>query len=218
MDDKENKEGFDQDWKANQAEGDSDDYGLPHIAYDPLEKEDDDYQGFMDNTGHESERYYDYEKRRGSPVLVVFLILFILGGIVFGVYWFQFRNTGSGTVVAPETYQLPTPVRPEIIEEPVIYEQFSVPEPVQSTGEFQVVSSPSSSYYIVVGSFIDDDLAMDHSKLLNSQGINTYLIEPINNNKFYRLAIGNFGTWGEAVENLDELKFNFGQDIWVLKF
>jgi hypothetical protein len=216
MDDKENLEGFEKDWKTNQTHDDSD-YGLPHIAYDPLEKDDLEYD--RDFIGQNLNRDL-YEERRRSPVLLIFMILFLVAGIVFGVYWFQFRDTGQGVVATPDSYQLPTPVRPDVVHEPVITEQFVVQEsePVSSMGVTLVVSSLSSSYYVVIGSFIDSDLAMDYSKQLNSQGMNTYLIEPVNNNKFYRLAVGNFGTWGEAADNLEGLKNNFGQDIWVLKY
>jgi hypothetical protein len=220
MEDNENGKGIGRDWEDNPKETDADDYGLPHVIYDPLDKDPNSIDNEL-NDHHDLNkgRYYEYEEKRGFHPLLFFLILFIIGGIAFGVYWFQFRDAGGKTIVTHDNYQLPTPVRPEIIDQPMIMEEIiPPPDPVSATGEMQLVSSRSGSYYVVVGSFIDDDLAMDYSNLLNSQGMNTYMIEPVNNNKFYRLAVGTFSSWGEAADNLDGLKDSFGHEIWVLKY
>lgn len=206
-----------QDWKSQYREDHaSEDFGLPDVSYDPVEKEESFGHDHQDAHG---ERYYDYEEKK-NPVagFIVGLIFLLL--IAGGVYWYFFLyNPGSETIETfPEqTFETtPEPIVPAVEEEPVIEEPVTPAEPVK--GSLFTISSASGSYYVVVGSFIDDDLAKDHSERLNVAGTNTFIIEPYANNRYYRLAVGNFDTWSQAAQKMQELKTTFGEEIWVLKY
>src|SRR5690606_6406986 len=150
-------------------------------------------------------------------LIVGIILLVLIGG---GLYWYFFmRNDKTEPVETfPEqTYQpveeTPEPAfeEPEVVEEPPV-------DPAPAKGSLFMITSASHSYYVVVGSFIDVDLAKDHSDRLNARGVNTFIIEPYSNNRFYRLAVGNFDTWGQAVQKMQELKSTFGEEIWILKY
>ena len=209
MEENENKD-TEQNWNSNE---DTDNYGLPNVPYDPIEKD----EPIYDHREEPRERYYEYEEKKGSQVLVVLIILLLLGGIGFGVYWFMFRDAQEEVIVQENSFELPTP-EPQVIEEPIVEYVEPEPEVVKTTGEFQAVGMSTGSYYVVVGSFIDDDLARDQSNRINKDGMDTYLIEPYNNNKFYRLAVGNFSSWNDAADKMEDLKSTFGHEIWVLKY
>ncbi len=211
MEENENKD-REQNWD-NTSHEDTDNYGLPNVPYDPIERDEPIYE----HREEPRERYYEYEEKKGSQVLVVLIILLLLGGIGFGVYWFMFRDAPEEVIVQENSFNLPTP-EPQVIEEPIVEYVEPEPEVIKTTGALQTVGMSSGSYYVVVGSFIDDDLARDQSNRINRDGMDTYLIEPYNNNKFYRLAVGNFSSWNDAADKMEDLKSNFGHDIWVLKY
>lgn len=212
----ENEQNKSQDWRERREDPASEDFGLPDVSYDPVENEE-------SSMGHDNQgaapKYYDYEEKKGSPIaglIVGILLLAIIGG---GLYWYFFmRNDKQEPVETfPEQTYQPAEELPAFEEpEPAVEEPAVNPEP--TIGSLFMISSASRSYYVVVGSFFDVDLARDHSGRLNAQGINTFIIEPYSNNRFYRLAVGNFDTWSQAVQSMRELKSTFGEEIWVLKY
>lgn len=86
------------------------------------------------------------------------------------------------------------------------------------TGTFEKVSSRTGNYYVIVASSLDEDLATDYAKRLTQQGYNTKLLAPTGNNKFHRVAVSDFGTWADAQQKADELKGEYGDNVWVVKF
>ncbi|MGK7393658.1 MAG: SPOR domain-containing protein [Candidatus Cyclobacteriaceae bacterium M3_2C_046] len=222
--------GWDSDYNRNKEENDADDFGLPDVSYDPMEKDqsEDDFKN--ENENYKEERYFSnpsYNENKGGSkagAIIAFLLVFL--GVLFAVYWFLFRDT-TEPVESTTTEVVQEPVEQPVIQEPEPQVQNTEPveEPVEETtpatpetGEMTTISSPTGRYYIVVGSFIDDDLAMDLGNQLAAKGMNSYLIEPSGDNKFYRLGLGNFDSWNQALNRLEDLKTTFDNEIWVLKF
>jgi len=85
-------------------------------------------------------------------------------------------------------------------------------------GTITEISERTGRYYVVIGSFIDDDLAKDYGNKLAVEGLNTSLISPFGTVKFYRLALASHESFAEAQGNADELKATYGEALWVLKF
>jgi len=85
-------------------------------------------------------------------------------------------------------------------------------------GEMSTISQRTGRYYVIIGSFIDDDIAKDYAGKLGQQGLSTSLIAPWGNRKFYRLAIADLGSFDEAQAKADELKPTYGEGLWVLKY
>ncbi|MEX0882327.1 MAG: SPOR domain-containing protein, partial [Cyclobacteriaceae bacterium] len=78
--------------------------------------------------------------------------------------------------------------------------------------------SDSPRYFVVVGSFIDSDLAKDYSDRLNERENSTFLIHPYGNGHFYRLSVGYFENWDSAVKEMESLRSSFEENLWVLKY
>lgn len=85
-------------------------------------------------------------------------------------------------------------------------------------GEINILTEPSGRYYVIIGSFIDDDLAMDYGKKLSTEGIVSVILSPVGSTKFHRLALSDHGSWNEAQEAANNLKSNYSDQLWVLKY
>ncbi len=86
------------------------------------------------------------------------------------------------------------------------------------TGMIEAISSRTGRYYVVVASAIDGDLAMDYAKELSESGQNVKIIEPYGRVKFYRVTINDQDTWNDAQDTANELKGQYGDGVWVIKY
>ncbi len=80
------------------------------------------------------------------------------------------------------------------------------------------INVPRGYYYVVVGSFIDGDLASDYANRLAKKGVNAMLITPPQGKYFFRVAIEKKDTFYDANKKLAALKAEYGTDIWVIKY
>jgi len=72
--------------------------------------------------------------------------------------------------------------------------------------------------YIIIGSFIDVDLAEDYAKKLAKNGVGSTILSPAGRG-FHRLALGeNYGSFADASMQLGSIKGNYGPEVWVLKY
>jgi hypothetical protein len=85
-------------------------------------------------------------------------------------------------------------------------------------GTIEAISERTSRYYVVVSSGLDGDLAMDYAKKEVNNGTNIKLLSPLGTNKFYRVTVADYDTWAEAENSANDLKANFGDGVWVLKY
>ncbi len=99
-------------------------------------------------------------------------------------------------------------------EEQAAAEEEAQPE----VGTVTTISERTNRYYVVIASFVDDDLAADYGSKLAPDGVSTTIIPPFGGKQFYRLAIADHGSFAEAQTNADELKGTYGEGLWVLKY
>ena len=85
-------------------------------------------------------------------------------------------------------------------------------------GTLTKVASAQGAYYVVVGSFIDDDLAADYAQKLVKKGVDVMLIAPPQGKYFSRVAVAQEDSFYEASERAEELKATYGPSIWVMKY
>lgn len=85
-------------------------------------------------------------------------------------------------------------------------------------GTINELSASTGNYYIVIGSFLDDDLAKDYSGELAAQGKSPIIIPPFGNAITYRVAIQGYSDIGSARQNVDGFRGEFGSDIWILRY
>lgn len=85
-------------------------------------------------------------------------------------------------------------------------------------GTTETISSRTGRYYVVVASALDEDLAMDYAKKMNADGTDIKIIEPFGKSKFHRVAVADFGSWDEAQAQADNIKGQYGNEVWVIKY
>ncbi|HSJ68701.1 MAG TPA: hypothetical protein VK921_13540 [Anditalea sp.] len=157
------------------------------------------------------------EKKEKSNQWAWISVVLILLLVFLGIGWFWYGQEKD--VTEPE--QVTTIAEPAVTEEPEVIEE--EPETIEEEPETFTLTpiksrAASPRYFVVVGSFIDEDMALDYSARLIRQNKNTYLVYPYGEIAYYRLAIGEYATLAQAVEVLEENQANFKENLWVLKY
>jgi len=94
-------------------------------------------------------------------------------------------------------------------------------KPVAQTaqpGQIVRVQNGAGRSYIIIGSFVDEDLAMDYAKELSEQGKGIKIINPFGKTKRYRVSIADYDTYNSAASKLGSFKGEFGDQVWALKY
>ena len=97
-------------------------------------------------------------------------------------------------------------------------EEAKAPLTTDTEGEITRISAPQGTYFVVVGSYVDSDLALDYANKLTKQGVNVMLIEPSKKAYFLHVAIDQGSTFDEANDKASALKSSYGEGVWVLKY
>ena len=118
-------------------------------------------------------------------------------------------------------------VKKEIIPEPVI-EEVTEPEiktdppelesAPKAIGAISEISQPLDKYYLIVASFLDNDLAFDYAEKLILSGSNAIIILDFHVRYFTRVALLEYETLDKANVGLDKYKDEFDEQLWVLKY
>ncbi len=103
-------------------------------------------------------------------------------------------------------------------EEPKKEEPKAKPPVQKPAGEITSLTARTGKTYIVVGSFFDDDLAMDFAQKLSANSKSPIVIPPFGESQFYRVAIAEFNSFGDARAGIGNYKAEYGQDIWPLRY
>ena len=112
-------------------------------------------------------------------------------------------------------------VKKEVIPEPVIEKVLEpeVPESIpKAIGAISEISQPLDKYYLIVASFLDNDLAFDYAQKLILSGSNVILILDFHVRYFTRVALLEYETLDKANVGLDKFKDEFDEQLWVLKY
>ncbi len=111
-------------------------------------------------------------------------------------------------------------VESEAIQEKAVekksFPTYSTDKP--SKGTITKVDKPQGHYYVIIGSFIDDDLALDYANQLADQGIDISILAPEQKGYFCRVAVAKADTFYAANEKIEDLKSSHGDKIWVKKY
>jgi hypothetical protein len=246
-DDDDINEEFGQDSSDDINEAD-DNFGLPDVEYKTLDESDEpkpESEGSESEKKSQvySQTSYSSEERASSnsgyeppkaesiaPKLILFAVLLIIAA---GAIWYfgfyspaqkkaekarieQQRQAAEAEEAARRAEQQRL-ARERAVQDSlarVAAAQAEVPE----VGIMTTISGRTGRYYVVVGSFVDDDLAKDLANKLGQDGINTSLIPPWGTRKFYRLTMSDLESFDEAQARADELKPTYGEGLWVLKY
>lgn len=126
----------------------------------------------------------------------------------FAVYWFYIRKPDVSNL--EESLGLERDIQiAEVIDE-IIIENFDAPK----AGEVINITEASSKYYVVVGSFIDRDLAMDFAKKLSKSDTCVYAIP--NKGIYCYVAVEQTENIEDAKEKANSLRSKYKNGTWVL--
>lgn len=149
-----------------------------------------------------------------SPLLIIIVIL----ALAAAAYFIFFNKDKEPEPVAPVEQKIEEPAV-EQAPVPIVEEVQPVVEPEpEVTAELITISEQGGRFYVVVGSFYDEDLAIDKGNDIVATGNNAYLLKPTGEFKLHRVGINVGDRWSEAAKGLEELKSLYGDNIWVLKY
>ena len=192
-----------------------DEFGLPEVSYEPIDRE--------NSPSYEDEhRYYaddeasDNQKKIWLTISFIVVFLGIIGAVVYFVAFHDKAPAPQQQIVS------------DVVKEPEPEPETEPVEVVEATPEVNTaaytdvttISSPTGRSYIVVGSFVDEDLARDYSdKLLKDQGTGSVIIEPFGKTSLlHRVAVADYENFQEAMEQVENHRTTYGPETWVLKY
>lgn len=90
----------------------------------------------------------------------------------------------------------------------------------KSVGDLIKIESKAErpQYFIIVGSLPNESLASNEAKVYFGRSSTIYLILPYDEVTNYRLAIGKFETFKAATAELEKIKSNYSEALWILKY
>lgn len=156
------------------------------------------------------------EENKGGGLSALLIIIVILA-LAAAAYFIFFNKDKAPEPVTPIEQKVE---KPAVEQTPVLKEEVKpVVEPEPAViAELITISAPGGRFYVVVGSFYDEDLAVDKGNDIVATGNNAYLLKPTGDFKLHRVGINVGDRWSEAAKGLEELKSLYGDNIWVLKY
>ena len=175
-----------------------------------------------------------------------YLMLLLLFAVVIGITLLNMTEDPKPTALMLGDSVIKAEVKKEIIPEPIIEEVIEPevkadPPELESTpraiGAISEISQPLDKYYLIVASFLDNDLAFDYAKKLILSGSNVTIIPPFSTSKLTMVAL-EYETFDnkiffiptrriylkvvddEIISNigLDKYKDEFDEQSWVLNY
>jgi hypothetical protein len=237
----------DEDPSQDDQNNNSDDtFGLPEIEYEPLQRDEPAppepepaaqpaYQ--QPETHKQMEReevqqneynttYYSDEDEGGSPwpkILGIAAFLLISAAVV---YYFAVYRPDQQKVAAEKLKQEQEVAEKQRLADLAEQQRIenerrvadSLANATPATGVIDTLSERTGRYYVIIASAIDGDLIMDYAKRLAPKGLNPKIIPPHGNVKFYRLAIAEGDTYASTQATADQLKSEYTEGTWVVKW
>ena len=229
------EEGFDD---TKETSDPDEDYGLPNIEIKPIQKAESkqgnkvaaapianvaDAEGkavvqdkvVQDKKDSKQPAADTVTKEAGKSYSGLIMVLVFAGILVGGWFYYDYSSKEKPEADKEEATveeQAPTPAPPveEVVEPQEEVETFTLTE-IKSR-----IDRPR--YFLVVASFIDEDLAKDRAEELQAKQMNTFLVYPYGEIAYYRLAIGQYESFALAAEDIEKVKGDFKENLWVLKY
>lgn len=186
------------------------------------------------------------EKKKNSWVAaVVILALLVIAVIVWQLMSQESDPISSGNQVAQQQSPPEVPVNSQVTPESTPTEEIQIPEnqdsiPKSNSSLEEPVETPQTGttidrtvaeslirvesrgerpqYFIVVGSLPNERMALSESTQYLDRASSVYLILPYEDVKNYRLAIGSFTSFRKASEELNTIKDQYTEALWILKY
>ncbi|HNP17671.1 MAG TPA: hypothetical protein PKL31_04480 [Fulvivirga sp.] len=224
-----------------------DSFGLPDVDYQPLDESEEEPDKSSDDFSSESEESVNedakvestyipgsytppqQESSNGGKIFALILVLLLVGA---GIWYFGFYAPAQKIEKAriekqkqeAETARIAAEKRAE--EERLAQqaadreaERLAAEEAAKpKIGTVETITGRTGRYYVVIASVIDGDLAMDYANKLKKTGVSLQIIPPFGKSKFHRVAVDNLDSWAAAENRANEMKSEYGENVWVIKY
>jgi hypothetical protein len=224
------------------ADDSADNFGLPDIEYQPLNREENvvietqnvsvepEPEPFEEEKPVEEptqDYAYDEDEERSKAPLIISLIIglvVVAAGFLLYKYVYvpkQEKDRIEQARLADEKKKADEDARIAREKEEAERKRLEAEAALKAkpaAGTIETLSSRTRRFYVVVSSDIDDDLIMDYAKKLSSKGVSSKIIPPYGVTKFFRLAIADFDSFGAAQSSADGFKTDYGNGLWVIRY
>jgi len=85
-------------------------------------------------------------------------------------------------------------------------------------GTTTMLSTATGRTYLIVSSFISEELARKHADTLMASGENPSIIPPFGQSSQYRVALFDYESLDEAQAALPQRREEYGSDAWLLRY
>ncbi|WP_436516436.1 SPOR domain-containing protein [Ekhidna sp. To15] len=183
-------------------------------------------------------------KSKFARVVVIGILIFAALGTIFMLAADPFGDEGETEAVAEKPTPKPVAKTPEKKQEEKPASSTAEPETSSATntgnqsntgsqtnrpaaqpqtvasnpGTINSLSARTGNFFIVIGSFLDGDMAMDYASKLSGQGKSPSIIPPFGNAVTHRVAIAGYSSLADSQRAVDGFKAEYGDDIWILKY
>lgn len=219
-----------------------DNFGLPEIEYQPINRREgvassSEPASSSPQTSNSMEReettqnestsnYYEEEEENNSPwpkILAIAAILFLvaIGFWYFGMYRpkQQLAEKERMERESAEKQRLADLEESRRAEaERRRADSLAALNPAATPGAIDTLSERTGRYYVIIASSVDGDLILDYAKKLAPKGLSPKLIPPHGKVKFYRLAIDDGDSFAAAQTRADQVKGEYADGAWVVKY
>jgi len=202
---------------------DQDDFGLPEVEYNPLERDEETPPAFEEQDYYQEEEDEEESKPTGLIVFGIITLLLIIGisvylfmfnGLEQVSSWFGSEPEPTTTFVEPEPEPIPEP-EPEVVEEDPVPDV----DPLAPYSEISTISEPTGRSFIVVNSFVDADLAQDYGNKMLEQGVGVKILSPTDRAPLmHRVAVADYSDFEQAMNEVQMFREKYGENAWVLKY
>ena len=196
-------------------------YGLPEAEYSPIEREHREVpiEPAAYDPSFKQKEEQPPQKNSSWPMWVALGVILLLAGVF--VFYLFLGDSGESEKVATKPAEGTNTF--------IVEEETPLPEPDDSDweapsepevreGSVSTISSKTGKYYMIVGSFIDGDLAQDYAQKLAKNGLTAKIIEPAGTRKFYRLSVKDADGINDLTAELDSMRQKFGENVWIVKY
>ena len=161
----------------------------------------------------------------GAAIIIILVILLLGGGLAAGYFFYLKPKQEEEARIQREQEEAEEQARLEQMAEEARQDSIRMAEEAarmaeeetkQYGGGLNVLTERTGQYYVVVASFIDEDMANDYAEELSEKGESVFLLKREKN--FSRVAVDVAESFNDANQLVQEYKPEFGDGVWVLRF
>jgi len=237
----------DEDPSQDNVNNSDDTFGLPEIEYEPLDREEspktEEPESPSQPTSEQTETHtemdreevqqneyntnYNDEEEGNSPwpkILGIAAFLLVTAGVVWYFVVYRPKEQKAAQEKARQEQEAADKQRvDELAEQKRLEDERRRADSLATiatptAGEINTLTERTGRYYVVIASGIDGDLIMDYAKKLAPKGVSPKIIPPYGSVKFYRLTIAEGDTYASTQATADQLKGEYGDGAWVIKY